>query len=74
MHVAPCGHGQRLPIAERLEAEIEQPFRLTFLMRDQTHDVLIEAARYDVGLHIGREAVFILLVGDLLDKRVLLLV
>lgn len=65
----PCGRGECEPVAECLQAEVEQPFRLAFLMRDKAYDVLVQAGRNKVGVDVGSESVFIFARGSPFYRR-----
>ena len=64
--MGPRGHVHRQPVAVGLQAEVQQPGGLAFLFGDEAHGVLREAAVDDVGVHVGGEAVLVLLFGQLL--------
>jgi hypothetical protein len=54
-------HGE--PMAVGLQAELQEPFRLLLLRRDQPDHLFIETLLNHFGLHIGGEPEFILLCG-----------
>ena len=60
------GHGE--PGAVRLQAPLEQPRGLAFLLGDQPDDFLIEAFRDGLRFDVGDEAVPVFLVGEFLDR------
>ena len=62
---------ERLPVAQGLQPELKHPLRLTLLLRDEAHDILVESSLYDVRMHVGGEAVLIFLVGHLAHVCVL---
>ena len=64
VHVSPSGLLLRAPVAESLQAEVEEPLRLTFLLRDEAHHVLVQACRDDLGVDVGGEAVLVFLLGN----------
>ena len=57
VHVLPRRLGHREPGAIRLQAPLEQPRRLAFLLGDQPDDLLVETLRNGLGFDIGDEAV-----------------
>ena len=63
-------HG--LPVAERLQAEFKHPIRLTFLLRNESHNILGQSYGNDLSMNIGSETVFILLFRHLADVFVFL--
>ena len=68
--MSPCGLFECLPVAERLQSELEHPFRLSLLLGDESHNVLVESLLYDVGMHVGGEAVFVFLLSHLAHKGI----
>ena len=58
--MGPCRKRHLLPAAECLQTELQHPFRLILLGRNQTDYVLIQTFGYELLLDIGDEAVFIL--------------
>ena len=70
MYVSPCGLIDSLPIAERLQAKVEHPFGLAFLLGYEPHHILVQTLFYYVGMHVGGEAVFIFLLGHLSHKGI----
>jgi len=67
LELGPVGLLHRLPRLERLQAPLEQPFRLALLRRNQTHGVFGQAGRSDVGVEIGAEAELVAGVDQFLD-------
>ena len=63
--MSPRGLLERLPVAERLQSELQHPLRLALLLGDEPHDVLGESYGYYVGVHVCGEAVFVLLLRHL---------
>ena len=57
----------RLPVPERLEPPVGQPFRLVFLARNQADGVLAQARRRGLGLHVGVKTVFVFLLDQALN-------
>ena len=68
--MCPFGDRHCLPFAEGFESEFKEPFGFVFLGRDKPNDVFVQPCRYDVGLHVGCEAVFVLLVRYIFDYRI----
>ena len=54
------------PVAICLQAELQQPFRFSLLLRDKPHYIFIQPALNDVCMHVGRETVLILLLSEFL--------
>ena len=73
MHVAPLGFLLLLPVAKRLQAEVEHPLRLAFLLRYEAHYVLVQSFLYYLSMYVGSKAELVLLFGHLTDKLILLL-
>ena len=65
--VRPGGRDHGLPFAEGFESELKEPFGFVLLGRDEPNDILVQSGRHDIGLHVGGEAVFIVLRGYVLD-------
>ena len=63
-HVRPVGLFHRQPMAERLQAELQQPFRLVFLRRNQPYNILVQTLFDDFRLNVRRKAELILLFGN----------
>ena len=55
----PCGHLQRLPVAESLQAELKQPVRLILLGRDDTDGLLIQTAMDHLRIYISNKTILI---------------
>ena len=60
-----------LPVAEGLQAELQHPLGLTFLLRDEPDDVLVQSFLYNLCMYIGGKAKLILLLGHLTHKFIL---
>ena len=43
---------------------MQEPLGFALFGRDETHHLFVEAAFYNFGVHVGGEAVFILLLGN----------
>ena len=67
-HVLPrrLGHGE--PGAVRLQAPLEQPRRLAFLLGNQPDDLLVETFWDGLGFDIGDEAELVFPVSEFLDR------
>ena len=65
--VSPCGHLQCQPVAVSLQAELQHPVGLTLLLGDKTDNVFVQALLDDIGMHVGGEAIFVLLLREFLD-------
>ena len=59
--MGPCRESHLLPAAECLQTELEHPFRLVLLGRNQAYNVLIQTLGNELLLDIGHKAVFIFL-------------
>ena len=57
------------PAAIGLQPPLGHPFRLVLLRRDEADDVLVQPLRREVGLDVGREAVFVLVDVERPDLR-----
>ena len=55
-------------MAERFQAEVEQPFRFAFYFRDVAHHVFVQTDGNHVGVDVGNEAVFVLASGDVFQQ------
>ena len=64
----PARHRHRLPMAERFQTEVEQPFRFAFYFRDVAHHVFVQTDGNHVGVNVGNEAVFVLASGDVFQQ------
>ena len=62
---------QGLPIAERLQAEVQHPVGFPFLSRDEPNDILVQPFLDDFCMYIRGETELIFLFGYLTDKLVL---
>ena len=60
MHMAPRRSLQRQPVAVRLQAELQQPLRLTLQGRDAAHHILVQPLGDDLGINVGHKAVLVL--------------
>ena len=70
--MAPFGLFLLLPVAECLEAEVEHPFGLALLSRDEPNDVLVQPFLYYLSMYVGGEAELVFLFGHLADKFILI--
>lgn len=70
--MSPCRLRLLFPIAESLQSELQHPFRLTFLGRDEPDDVLVESYRDYLRMYVRREAELIFLFGYLTDVLIFL--
>ena len=59
--MAPGGLLHRLPLAEGVQAEIQEPGRLAFLGRDQADDILVQALGHELLLDFRNEAFLVFL-------------
>ena len=64
----PVRRSEREPVAEGLQAEVEQPFRLTLFLGDEADHILVEAGRDDVGVDVCDETVLILAAGSVFEQ------
>ena len=67
--MGPLGHRQRLPVAEGAQPELEHELGLALELRDAAHHVFAQALGYGVGGNVGMEAVFVLVVPEVLYRR-----
>ena len=67
LQVSPLRRGEREPVAIGFQSELEEPFRLMFLGRNQPHHFLIKPHRYHLGVDIGDEAIFVVSAGDVVQ-------
>ena len=72
MDVTPCRRRLLLPVAERLQAELEHPLGFPFLGRDEPDDILVQSFLNDFRMYVRREAELVLLFGYLTNKLILL--
>ena len=70
MHVSPRGLLHREPVAESLQAEVEHPFRLALLGRNEPHDVLVQSSVDYLCVYVGGEAELVFLFGHAAHKLV----
>ena len=70
LKLGPVGLFHLLPRRERLQTPLQQPLRLVLLRRDQTHGLLAQPWRCDVGIEIGTEAKFVVGFGQFRCRRV----
>ena len=59
--MSPFRHLHLLPPSEGVQPELQEPLRFVFLGGNQPDDVLIQALRYELLLHVCNKTVFILL-------------
>jgi len=59
IEMSPCRVLHRKPMAIRLQAEFEHPFRLLFLLRNKAYNLLVQTFRDKLGLDIGGKAVLV---------------
>ena len=70
MHMSPSRFLLFLPVAERLQAELEHPLGFPFLSRDEPNDVLVQPLLNDFSMYIRGETELIFLFGYLTDVLV----
>ena len=63
----------REPVAECLQAELQQPVGFALLLRDEPNHILVESHRDYLSMHIGGEAELILLLRDAAHQLVVAL-
>ena len=63
VQMRPRGRRQRLPVAERLETEFQQPLRLLLDGRYAAYHILVKARRHYLSVDVGRKTIFIFRVG-----------
>ena len=66
MHMSPVGLLHCEPVAVGFQPKIEEPFRLTLLLGDKPHHVLVESTGDNICVNVGGEAIFILFMRHLL--------
>ena len=71
LEVSPSRLLKGQPIAISIQAELQQPVRFSLLLGDEAHDVLRQTLLDDVRLHVGSEAVLVLLLRHLTHETVL---
>ena len=59
--MCPCRHLHRQPVTICFQTELQQPFRLVLLRRDQPYNIFIQPTLNDFRMYIGGEAVLVLL-------------
>ena len=62
--MAPRGLFERLPVAQRLQAERQHPLRFVLLLGYQAHDILVQSPFDDLRMDIGGEPELIFLLGN----------
>ena len=72
MHMAPLRLLLLFPIFQGAQAEVQQPLRLSLLLRDEAHDILVQSDGYDFGMYVSGEAELIFLLGHLTHKVIAL--
>ena len=60
-----------LPIAESLQSELQHPFRLPLLSRDEPNDILVQPDWYNLCMNVRGEAELVFLFGHLTDVLIL---
>ncbi len=60
LQMPPPGRRQRPPMLVGTQTKIKQPLRLALLLRNQTHDIRIQAPRNDIRIDIAHKAILIL--------------
>ena len=68
VQMTPFRHFHLLPLAESVQAEVKQPLWFTFPFGNHAHDVLVQAIRNKVLIHIGDESFFIFFLRYILKK------
>ena len=61
------------PVAESLQAELQHPFRLTFLRRNQSHHILVQSNGDHLGIDICCETKLVFLLSNTAHQCVVLL-
>ena len=64
--MGPAGHLHRLPFAERVQAELQEPVRLLLEPGDGTDDVLVQALGNEFLFHVRHEPFLVLPGGEFL--------
>jgi len=62
---------ERLPVIVGFQTKFEHPIRLSFLLRDQAHNILVETLFYDFSMHIRGKTILVFLVNHILDNLIL---
>ena len=68
VQMAPFRHLHLLPFAEGVQAEVQQPLRFAFPFRNHAYDVLVQAFRNKVLIHICDESFFVFFLRYILKK------
>ena len=71
LQMTPVGLLHGLPLAESVQAELQQPFRLVLFLRYEAYHIFVKALADGVCLDIGDKTPFILLVGNLLYDTII---
>ena len=66
VQMGPVRHGHRLPLAEGVQPEIQQPLRLLLQAGDRADDVLVQALGHEFLLDIRDKAFLVLSAGEFL--------
>ena len=64
VEMCPPGHLQSQPVVIGLQTKVKQPLGLALLCRDEAHHLFTEPHGNHLGIHIGSEAIFVLLLGE----------
>ena len=59
----PFRRSEGLPVSESLQTELEEPFRLALLARDEPHSLFCQAGGHNLRVDIRSETVFIFRIG-----------
>ena len=60
-------------MSESLQAELQQPLGLTFLLGDEPDDVFVESCRNDFRMYVGSEAELVFLFGNAAHQLIVVL-
>ena len=60
-------------MAVGLKAELQEPLRLTLLLRDEANGLLAQPLTDGLGIDLGGEAIFVIARGDLVDNLIVIL-
>ena len=60
-------------MAISLKAELQEPLRLTLLLRDEANGLLAQPLADGLGIDLGGEAIFVIARGDLVDNLIVIL-
>ena len=60
-------------MAISLKAELQEPLRLTLLLRDEANGLFAQPLADGLGIDLGGEAIFIIARGDLVDNLIVIL-